>query len=203
MVRFFDVESDKSVDDNVRWAVAQKLISRILETCPLNYLPEILIEYFSDFKNRLDAETTDPFENYLLMREQTNVFLFIEIIVRRLELEQLKKVVSKQIFGQNSAENELFKFLIDVSSQAQRKLKFNDLITQLPELNSVNQIQRRYSCSAYTLLSSIIVKSQVKEKIFTNYLFGGWESMIDCSSEDVYNFYVQTNFNSINLQTIE
>lgn len=39
--------------------------------------------------------------------------------------------------------------------------------------------------------------------MYSNYLFGGWESIIDCSSEDVYNFSVQTNFNSINLVSIE
>jgi hypothetical protein len=39
--------------------------------------------------------------------------------------------------------------------------------------------------------------------VYSNYLFGGWESIIDCSSDDVYNFSVQTNFNSINLVQIE
>jgi|LakMenEpi03Aug12_release.lakeMendotaPanAssembly.Ray.scaffolds.fasta_scaffold2127752_1 hypothetical protein len=67
---FFDVDSDRQVEDNIRWAVAQKLINRILETCPLTYLPEIMVFYFvKDFKRSLTAEAKDPLDLYLLARE--------------------------------------------------------------------------------------------------------------------------------------
>jgi hypothetical protein len=37
---------DKSVDDNIRWAMANKFISRSLERCSLEYLEQYLLKYF-------------------------------------------------------------------------------------------------------------------------------------------------------------
>jgi len=72
------------------------------------------------------------------------------------------------------------------------------------------QVHRRYNCAAYTLLSSVILKTQTKEHLFTSYLFRNqrakesvWQLLVDCSSEEVYQFAVQTNFNFINLKTYE
>jgi hypothetical protein len=46
------------------------LISRILETCPLTYLPEIMVFYYvKDFKRSLAAEAIGSLDLYLLTRE--------------------------------------------------------------------------------------------------------------------------------------
>ena len=64
-------------------------------------------------------------------------------------------------------------------------------------------------CAAYNLLSSVILKTQSKQKLFSTYLFEGnsttaiWPLIIDCSSETVYQFPVQTNFNFVSLKQIE
>ncbi len=42
---FFD-EAHTQIADNYRWAVASKLINRILETCPSNYLENLFIKIF-------------------------------------------------------------------------------------------------------------------------------------------------------------
>ncbi len=34
-------------------------------------------------------------------------------------------------------------------------------------------------------------------------MFSDWSSIVDCSTESLYNFSIQTNFNSISLATIE
>ena len=71
-------------------------------------------------------------------------------------------------------------------------------------------MQRRYICAAYNLLSSVILKTQSKQNLFSNYLFGTkagcdpiWSLLIDCSTEDIYRFSVQTNFNFVSLKRIE
>ena len=62
----------------------------------MTYLPEIMVFYFvKDFKRSLTSEAKDPLDLYLLVREQTHVFLFLEIIVRRLDSEVFKLQVSK------------------------------------------------------------------------------------------------------------
>lgn len=66
----------------------------------------------------------------------------------------------------------------------------------------MEQVKRRYCCAGYTLLSSAILKTQTKQSVFTDFLFGTWETLID-PTESLYNFSVQTNFNSISLQAIE
>ena len=56
----------------------------------------------------------------------------------------------------------------------------------------------------------MILKTQSKQGLFTKYLFEAkeesqpiWSLLIDCSSEDIYSFEVQTNFNFVNLKQIE
>ena len=66
-----------SVDDNLRWAIMNKVIMLILETCSLKQLAEIMIEYakrFEDslkvpFKDARDA-TDDPSKFYNLVKEK-------------------------------------------------------------------------------------------------------------------------------------
>ena len=80
----------------------------------------------------------------------------------------------------------------------------------MPILNSAYQVQRRYICAAYNLLSSVIIKTQSKQNLFSNYLFNTkagsqpiWSLIIDCSSDEIYRFSVQTNFNIVSLKRIE
>jgi len=37
MIEFFNIK-DRSIDDNLRWAIAHKILARVFETCPLEYL---------------------------------------------------------------------------------------------------------------------------------------------------------------------
>jgi DNA-dependent protein kinase catalytic subunit len=67
-----------------------------------------------------------------------------------------------------------------------------------------------YCCAAYSLLSSVIVCTQTNEQVFANFLFsprqGGaqeslWSLLIDTSQD--FEFKVQTNFNHVELRSIE
>lgn len=49
MDEFRDVDFDDSVDDNIRWAIANKVLSRTLEWCSLDLLEAIMLKYFTQF----------------------------------------------------------------------------------------------------------------------------------------------------------
>lgn len=56
----------------------------------------------------------------------------------------------------------------------------------------------------------MILNTQSKQNIFTNYLFDHkagqpsvWSLLIDCTSENIYQFSVLTNFNFVSLKRIE
>jgi len=58
MDEFLDRDLSKATEDNLRWAIADKVITRILETCPLAYLEKVLLNYFNKFKEIL-SESMD------------------------------------------------------------------------------------------------------------------------------------------------
>ena len=73
----------------------------------------------------------------------------------------------------------------------------DEISTDIPILNSPQQVQRRFICAAYNLLSSVIIKTQSKEDLYSHYLFSHkpgttpiWSLIIDCSTEDIYRFSV-------------
>lgn len=94
---FSDKNLDQSLSDNIRWAIANRIISRILETCSPAYLAKLLITYFVKFQKTL-SEQYDPSMSelnwYLLVREKTHIFLFLEIMVRRIDTDDLKGIVT-------------------------------------------------------------------------------------------------------------
>ena len=46
---FRDASYDDSVDDNIRWAIANKILGRVLEWCSLDKLEAVMIKYFTQF----------------------------------------------------------------------------------------------------------------------------------------------------------
>jgi hypothetical protein len=52
---------DQGVCDNIRWAVAEKIIKRILETCPQDKLVELMLECNSAFMNVLERTDFSEF----------------------------------------------------------------------------------------------------------------------------------------------
>ena len=60
--------------------------------------------------------------------------------------------------------------------------------TELPEINSVHQVQIFYSQVAYSLLSSIIVNTSESESDFAECLFSSgkesmWPLLVDCKED--------------------
>ena len=54
----------------------------------------------------------EPLQRYLLVREQTHTFLFLETMVRRIDAEHLKGPLTKKLYGERCKGNELTTYLI-------------------------------------------------------------------------------------------
>ena len=217
---FRDTGYDDSIDDNIRWAIANKILGTVLEWCSLDKLEAVMIKHFTQFQEILSKQfesTMEPLERYLMVREKTHILLFLETMIRRLDPEIVKTQITKKLYGQTCKGNELTTYLIVTASKAKSIAIDGFLSTargaiesEIPILNSPEQIQRRFTCAAYNLLCSVILKTQSKQNLFCNYLFAGkpgcpsvWSLIIDCSKEDIYQFSVQTNFNFVSLKRIE
>jgi predicted nucleotide-binding protein (sugar kinase/HSP70/actin superfamily) len=123
--------------DNLRWAVADKVVARVFETCSLEYLEQLMAHYFEQkFKKTLEKSVLDgdSLTRYLTVREKTHVFLLIEICVRRLDSDALKNKVTKQIYGQQAPANELTKYLIKKGEEASKGIGLEDFIKSCDSL---------------------------------------------------------------------
>jgi hypothetical protein len=72
-------------------------------------------------------------------------------------------------------------------------------------------VQRQYICAAYSCLTSVIMSTQTKENLFSQFLFvtnrergeehSVWSLIVD--QEASFNFEVETNFTYVQLKAIE
>lgn len=112
MREFTSYELDHSVDDNIRWAIAHKVLLRVFETCSLEQLEHLMVKYHGLFKSILDKslqagpigvseEQAHDYavKRYMIVREKTHVFLFLECMIRRLDSEVLKGRITQAIYG--------------------------------------------------------------------------------------------------------
>jgi len=174
---------DQSIVDNIRWAIAKKIIMRILETCSQDKLAELMVRWNSDLISVLkDTKFRDyrdrPQEFYNLVREKTFIMIFYEIMYRRLSIDVIKKTVHIKLFGEGCAQNELTNMLIEVATHGKKEpieefisschtdieklLKAEDNSIdaaqgEVEDVNSLQSVQTAFSCAAYSLLSSAIV----------------------------------------------
>jgi hypothetical protein len=126
MSEFRNRGMDHSVCDNIRWAIARKIIVRILETCSQEKLLEVMLHWNSDFVAVLKStEFSDlqdqPLALFNLVREKTFVMVFYEIMFRRLPTQVIKETVHARIYGPDCSQNELSKLLIEVAARAKRE----------------------------------------------------------------------------------
>lgn len=121
---FLDRNLDKNVDDNTRWAVASKIIFRILETCPQQRLADLFVLWNEAFLKSLK----DPFENYEhdhieffnLVREKSHIMAFYEILYRRLPVSMIKGTLHHRLYLDDEAQNRLTKTLVEIAAEAKR-----------------------------------------------------------------------------------
>lgn len=226
---------DTSVKDNIRWAIARKIILRIMETCSQHQLEELLVVWNTKWLQVLQqteySEQTDPVELFNFVQEQTYLMDFYEVVYRRLPLDKIKGSVHTRLYGDSTAQNELSKALIAIAHQAKsgQIRNFSRICADIkPEFvtneggkegrqaelekaqYSHQAVQTKFCCSAYSLLSSVIVRTQTNEVVFANFLFNPrqgeasqslWSLLID--TEKDFEFKVQTHFNHVQLQSIE
>lgn len=143
---FRDSDHDESVDDNIRWAIANKILGRIIEWCSLDKLEAVMLKYFTQFQDILAKPFEvgmDPLKKYLLLREKTHILLFLESIVRRLDPEILKTRITKKLYGDQCKGNELTTYIIITANKAKQNntegflSATRDFIeTEIPILNS-------------------------------------------------------------------
>ena len=84
-----------------------------------------------------------PQDRYLLVREKTQIFLFLETIIRRLDPEKIKGEITKKLYGQMCKGNELTTYLILTASKAKShpidgflSSTRDTIATEIPILNS-------------------------------------------------------------------
>jgi hypothetical protein len=100
---------DQSIDDNIRWAIAKKIMVRIFETCSQEKLVDLVTTYNSEFMNILrdtkfeEYHFDSPHEFYNLVKEKTYIMVFYEIVYRRLPVKTVKEVIHRRLYGENSA----------------------------------------------------------------------------------------------------
>ena len=149
MSEFKDIGFDDSIDDNIRWAIAHKVLGRVLEWCSHEQLETIMLKYFTQFKEAIDREFESrmtPLERYLLIREKTHYYLFLETMIRRLDTDRIKGTITKQIYGQMSKGNELTTELIVAANKAKSHPidgflngSVDTISSDIPILNSPHQ----------------------------------------------------------------
>jgi len=120
------------------------------------------------------------------------VFWVFEVMYRRIKPETIRETVHKQIYGADSQGNEITKFLIQQSHSAKRsRIEGFQKLEQVlkPELafNSVKNTQRLYSSAAYACLTSIVMNTQSKETVFSQFLFA---SQRDKGDEQLWSMIV-------------
>ncbi|CDW71353.1 dna-dependent protein kinase catalytic subunit [Stylonychia lemnae] len=220
MDEFMNRQIDLSVDDNLRWAIMKKIILKILESCSQEFLADIMIEFTPQLEIVLKESIflqKDPLEQYQLIKQKKWIFLVFEVMFRRLKPETIRQQVHKKLYGESSPGNELTKSLIQLCTLAKKApidgfVNFvkDSIKSEFPQYNSPLQVQRQYACAAYTCLTAIIMGTQTKENLFSQFLFATlrdkgeecfWNVLID--QEKAYNFEVETNFNYIQLKQIE
>ena len=94
---FRDVGFDDSVDDNIRWAIANKILGPVLEWCSIDKLEAVMLKYFTQFQEIIGAQFEAgmaPLQRYLMVREKTHIFLFLETMIRRLDPDIVKTQIT-------------------------------------------------------------------------------------------------------------
>ncbi len=100
---------------------------RIFETCSQEKLVDLVTTYNSEFMNILrdtkfeEYHFDSPHEFYNLVKEKTYIMVFYEIVYRRLPVKTVKEVIHRRLYGENSAQNELTKFLSEYAAKAKRE----------------------------------------------------------------------------------
>jgi hypothetical protein len=121
---FFDVNTDSSVDDNLRWAIMNKIIMLVLETCDQNQLRELMIDYTKKFEERLNIPFSkcmdEPLTVYHLVREKSLLLQCFEVMYRRLKAEVIRTTVHKRVYGEAAQGNEITKYLIKICVGAKK-----------------------------------------------------------------------------------
>lgn len=83
-----------------------KIILKILQTCDLTYLAEVMIQYTKIFEEILKKSVSEVRDNpkafYLLIKEKTYVLLCFEIMFRRLKSDTIKIHVSQKVYGEQA-----------------------------------------------------------------------------------------------------
>ena len=59
-----------------------------------------------------------PIERYLMVREKTHIFLLLETMVRRLDVNRLKGPITCGLYGENCKGNELTSYFIITANKA-------------------------------------------------------------------------------------
>jgi hypothetical protein len=78
-------------DDNVRWAIARKIILRVFETCDKDKLIDLVVHWNAKFMGVINENFPinygDQLDFYHLVKEKSFVMAFYEVVYRRLNVD--------------------------------------------------------------------------------------------------------------------
>ena len=146
---FLNRRMDLSVGDNIRWAIARKVIFRVLETCPQPKLVELMVQWSLKLKAILEIKanasfSSDGLEVFLLLREQTFIICFFEIWFRRIPNQVIKETVHKRLYGEETSQRELTQALIKIAVEA-KSSKPKDFVTLCSTSSLISEADRANS----------------------------------------------------------
>ena len=109
-----------------------------------------MVKYFTQLQETLAKQfdhEMSPVQRYLLVREKTHVFLFLETMIRRLDAERIKGELTRNLYGAMCKGNELTTYLIVTANNAKAheidgfmSSTRDQILSEIPVLNSPYQV---------------------------------------------------------------
>eukprot|EP01022_Parablepharisma_sp_SALTPOND_P020644 TRINITY_DN3819_c0_g1_i2.p1 TRINITY_DN3819_c0_g1~~TRINITY_DN3819_c0_g1_i2.p1 ORF type:complete len:1640 (+),score=159.31 TRINITY_DN3819_c0_g1_i2:9252-14171(+) len=194
-------QTDSNLYDNLRWAIARKLLIPILEKCEEKYLVEFVKLHHKSLeatlKDQSDLRSKPPidicldlfYKQFFLFKRLLRgyVYQIYEILYRRIDVDTLKGDLQKALYGPNAQGNELTKFLIVNSHNAKKQYTsaYKDLTQWL-------QTQEASKKALGTSVDSKAITAHSVQEFYSGSAYGCMCSVIGKtqSKELVFNQYL-------------
>jgi hypothetical protein len=216
---FRDSSLSESFDNNIRFAIIDRILLPLLEGCPSKVLVDVFAEIYDDFAKLLEQQVTDELkvvQRVLLTGEKGCAFRVFELLFRRIGSAAIKDDLHSRIIGESTQKNEITKRMITLCTSVKKPHSRKDLASSISrDLESAKETGRtislatdivfQYYCSAFNCQVSVFLNTQTKESVFCNHLLTSKPAVGDLvlaniiDSSKAYNFSVTTNFKSENL----
>ena len=193
---FTDPNSDKGLNDNMRWGIAQRFLIPLLDLCDEVLVEDLMIQSCKSLLSQLSdpkfTQLSEAKDYVLVLRSKTYTLLILEKFISKIPSTRFKENVHKAVFGPSAQGNEITKQIIGFCDKHRKEKPENsDLIENI---TNSSEFIRVFLQASYSCLLTCIRKTQSQEKVYFNFLFKdhNWKNMIE-DKED-FGFKPQTQF---------